>query len=509
MIRFPADRLGVDAAGVRALHKAFWLTTRRVDRRRKVGRWGLRLLFLAAGVQASTHVDGTAAGDAAALLYLAAYFLPLVLLDHAAVLSEPYDLSRIGHLPVHRATYYLARLTTSTRLLAPMLAVFVLPAAFRAPGHLFAYAVAGAALCTALLMLANGIQRWFAGDGGRSTAQRRLALLQAATMLLYVGGLGGLRRLLGEGAEPPNWLTAPWQPTQWFASLGGPMRPGASPAAALAALLLAAAGAFLAFRPTSCAHRPPITTTTVHRSPTWRPPRFVLRWLFPGMRGVAVGRLLISHIRHDPRVFAQIAAVVPASALILAGTMADAELRDPFLSSGQTTTWGVLYAYILLVYVILCDGVSRSSNASAAWIFRAACVDPAQPFEQLQRIMRVMVFWPYLFALSGFLTLHHGHPLHAFLHGLLLALAAEVVVNLLRAIRPRHPFSEELGGGAQPVRLLSRNLLIAAVGSPLLLVVHHCGLRLPWAYVGALLLLTLLAASLSRLATARARTELA
>ncbi len=237
-------------------------------------------------------------------------------------------------------------------------------------------------------------------------------------------------------------------------------------------------------------------------------PGFVLRRLFPGMRGAAVGRLLVSHIRHDPRVFAQIAAIVPASVLILFGTLAGVELQDPFLISGQYTTWGVLYAYVLLVYVILCDGVARSSNASAAWVFRAACVDPAQPFEQVQRLMRVLVFWPYLLALSAFLMLHHGHPTHALLHGLVLALAAEVVVSLLRALRPRHPFSDELGGGAQPVRLLSRNLLIAAVGSPLLLIVHRFGLRLPWAYAAALFTLTLLAASLSRLATERARAEL-
>ncbi len=511
MIWFAAPWCGADPVAARALHRVFRLTSRRVDRRQRVGRWGLTALFLAAGVQASTHVDGSAAGDAAALLYLASYFLPLALLDHAAVLSAPDDHRRIGHLPLAASTYYYARIVTSLGALLPVLGIFVAPLAIRAPRQLPGFLVEAAALCLTLLMLANGVQRWFAGGGSRASTQRRLAFLQACTMLLYVGGLSGLRRLLG--AEPllPAWLSAPWQPTWWFASLGGPLRSGAGLGGAAAALLLAALGIALVFRPSSRGFGPSAPQATgpaPTRASAGRGARVAtlgVRRLFPKGRGASIATLVLAHLRHDTRVFAQMVALVPASALILVGSLADTRLADPFVFSGQYTSWGLIYAYVLLVYVILCDGIARSSSASAAWIFRVACADPAEPFVAAQRLLRALVFWPYLLALAAFLLLHHGHPAHALMHGLVLALAAELVVGLLRALRPRHPFSEQLGRGAQPVRLLTRNLLVATIGTPLLLAIHRFGLRPAWVYLLTIALTTLLAAALTRIAATRAR----
>jgi hypothetical protein len=209
------------------------------------------------------------------------------------------------------------------------------------------------------------------------------------------------------------------------------------------------------------------------------------------------------------RILAQLASVLPATLVVVLLSLRDGRLADPFLSSSELGTWTFLYIYVVLIYFLVNEALTRSSFHKAAWLFHSAAADPVWVHRRLRRSTRILVLWPYLLVLALFLYLHHGHPGHALLHALLLGVGAEAALPLLVATAPRFPFSESVQRSGARGRMVAGTLLLSACVGPVFTLVHHLCLRDPGRFAATLALLVLAGIGTNMAAARRMRRVLA
>lgn len=501
------------------------------------GQWLALLFYAALGGWAGRLAELSLAGVGLAIAVFLGAFAPMAFVDHSAVLAAPQDYPRLGHLPVDTRSYYLARVSASLRVLSRMACAFAIPAAIvgRATPEPWALGIGLLGAFVALVVLATGLQRQLARGADAGRLRRRIAGVQMLLILLFINGYALLRAHLGTGvawgdglrsSAPlilPDWSWAWWQPGRWFAALAAPGE-DLSAVLALVAIGFGVLGTLATrgpgFGPEALElERLPSGDSSLRgrgRAPgsprnSSLPPREEtasgwLRFVYPDGRGRHVFALAWAHLRTDPRLLAQVAAMVPATLLAI-GLFIGADEVD--IRDGDMIRWTFVYIYAVLLYVVVNEAMTRSSQARAAWVFASMSADPSFPYQAIRRAVRRVILWPYTLALAALLMRAHGHIWPAFLHSLMVAIGIEAVIPIFTVIHPAYPFSEQLSDAKARGRALVRNLVSAAVVAPAFLVLHRFGLEFDWGYWLILTSLGGTAVLTDRLARARLRRTLA
>ena len=464
--------------------------------------WGARDLFFAAVIVVTSMM----------------FWAGLMVLTQPASLAAPVDYEIVAPRPVTSRTYFAVRVAALLLIILettvfmgwlPVLAFLTrkdggLPVALASAAAMLAGAVATTAGVIAMygwlirLIPPARLTRILAYAGGAVS----LVLTTAFTLSLYAM-VENDRPLMFLRTSLSHDLRTYWFPAAWFASYvtlaqGAAVRADLI-AAATSGLVLALFGWALGGRMSlDYAARVADLTALTSRQ---RPPLFERAWFFRSGEARAVGILIASHLRGDPRFQLAVASSCTMGIVIVVGSSGFQMPVDPFVVSGSQRVGGLtmpLFALIMVPMQVY-QTIATTTAPEASWLYFATPADRSRLITAARDAIALYVLGPLVLLLAGFYVYAFRHVGHAFVHSLFLALLAYLSLQLIVAIAPRLPLSVPVIDRQHAAFPIATTFLLMFVMMPLSLAVQHFAYRSRLAMIVALSVLVAISIALDAL----------
>ncbi len=189
----------------------------------------------------------------------------------------------------------------------------------------------------------------------------------------------------------------------------------------------------------------------------------------------AVWRIFRSQFRFDSKFRLGLFSWLPITAIYFLIAVSEGSIRDPFaVNVKEIVQANFLYLIAMLSPLLIMQQIAQSESYKASWIFFAVPIDRARLVLGARNIVQILIFIPYLAALTVALCFYMPIA-SAVMHMLMLGGIAQLILELQMLFVPKIPFSEQR---KQQKNTVSRFVLIFALMIvPLALlftIVHFC-----------------------------------
>lgn len=462
-VRALIETLGVDYAQWRGLVRPLMNVSfrasqdsmqmgRRTENARPVS-WRMMVLMLVFGlliVDLAGRLPNAFSLSLAALTFVAATQLFLLLQNFQAVSVTRQDYEALGHRPVGPRTYLAARLTAIMAYQGIITALLAGPSILACGlrfGWLPAIALILAAgllvFCTVLLVIA-AYATLIKGVGAEKLA-RTLSYAQVVLLALYLAPMffeeWAIALLGGVGTSPNGWILV--LPTAWFAGLAS-LASGDFTVSAWASLfgVLCSSGGLAWFArdklSLASAQKLGAAASESARPRSGRQSRV---WFGRPRRLGWPATLAWGQLRHDMRLRMGAIVVLPLCAFYLVLSLQVSGPVDPFVPGASKLALFGIHASVLMAPVLLLEYLYASESWRAGWIFFATPADRARCAAQVRRAVTLFFFLPYLALAAIGLAWRFEQVWHALAHALLLGCLGLMIMQASQLLWPRLPFS--------------------------------------------------------------------
>ena len=452
----------------------------------------------------------------------------ILLIDYQSVITSPDDYHILAFQPISSRTYFAVRMTNvfvyagvpMTVIAGPVAVSYALFARGVDPalGVAAVGAVYGVGLMTtlAIVVLYAFVLRVMSAD----RLARSLSYLQLVMGFAVYGGYLAAGSMIDREAlqamtlDHHGWVLL--HPASWFASYlelasgrTGTAEVGPAVVSIAALVLLGRAAAGRVSLEYSERLGALLSTAAPCASPTQagRGPFGSLRRRFPRGETRAVALLVRAQFKYDQKFRLAVLGIIPMTAIFLITSVRDGAMIDPFVSTESAGPSGnpLLAMAVLLFPVLLKTTLVRSDAYRASWLFYASPADHSRIVMAMNRVVAAYFVVPYLGLMAAIFSYYFGHPGHAVVHVVTLALLSYAFLQTASLFQPDLPFSQPPRKGEQSsvmFRLTFFLVLTSTIGT---FIIER--LIYPSAVLTSAMLVSLAACSLGldRLVAARVR----
>jgi ABC-2 type transport system permease protein len=222
----------------------------------------------------------------------------------------------------------------------------------------------------------------------------------------------------------------------------------------------------------------------------------------------AIWRIFRSQFRFDSKFRLALFSWLPITAMYFIIAVSEGSVRDPFGTNiKELIHANFLYLIAMLSPLLIMQQISQSESYKASWIFFAMPIDRARLVLGARNIVQIVIFIPYLVALTIALCFYMPVT-SAVLHMCMLGGIAQLIFQLQMLFAPKIPFSEQRKQQKNTATriVMIFGLMIVPLGL-LFLIIYYC-YPYPLRYWAALAMVATLALVFDQFVRKRLRKKL-